>query len=126
MSLKYPDVSVDKFHIDILTAPFVQRSQQFDAVVWSAALRLKFLGHREAHDAIDRRDRIDLAPRFGRSAHGRSRRPREHGRCLSCDCGAALNCVRSLTRGGGLSSEKFRSECTPASKVNTHRIRFRA
>ena len=35
MSLKYPDVSVDKFHIDILTAHFVQRPQQFDVVVAS-------------------------------------------------------------------------------------------
>ncbi|GIX23722.1 MAG: tartrate dehydrogenase [Caldimonas sp.] len=35
MSRRYPDVSVDKFHIDILTAHFVQRPEQFDVVVAS-------------------------------------------------------------------------------------------
>jgi tartrate dehydrogenase/decarboxylase/D-malate dehydrogenase len=105
-------VAVDQFHIDILTAHFVQRPQQFDVVVasnlfgdilsdlgpactgtigiapsanlnptrqwpslfepvhgsapdiagqgianpigqiWSAALMLEFLGHRDAHDAV--------------------------------------------------------------------------
>ncbi|MBT9595880.1 MAG: tartrate dehydrogenase [Vitreoscilla sp.] len=109
---EYPEVRVDRFHIDILTAHFVRRPQQFDVVVasnlfgdilsdlgpactgtigiapsanlnptrewpslfepvhgsapdiagrgvanpigqiWSAALMLDFLGHREAHDAI--------------------------------------------------------------------------
>ena len=112
MSKAYPEVAVDRFHIDILTAHFVQRPQQFDVVVasnlfgdilsdlgpactgtigiapsaslnptrrwpslfepvhgsapdiagrgvanpigqiWSAALMLDFLGHRQAHDAI--------------------------------------------------------------------------
>ena len=112
MALGYPQVAVDRFHIDILTAHFVQRPQQFDVVVasnlfgdilsdlgpactgtigiapsanlnptrqwpslfepvhgsapdiagkgvanpigqiWSAALMLDFLGHREAHDAV--------------------------------------------------------------------------
>jgi tartrate dehydrogenase/decarboxylase / D-malate dehydrogenase len=112
MATKYPDVTVDKFHIDILTAHFVQRPQHFDVVVasnlfgdilsdlgpactgtigiapsanlnptrefpslfepvhgsapdiagkgianpigqvWSAAMMLDFLGHRDAHDAI--------------------------------------------------------------------------
>jgi tartrate dehydrogenase/decarboxylase/D-malate dehydrogenase len=112
MSRLYPEVSVDRFHIDILTAHFVQRPQHFDVVVasnlfgdilsdlgpactgtigiapsanlnptrawpslfepvhgsapdiagrglanpigqiWSAALMLDFLGHRQAHDAI--------------------------------------------------------------------------
>ena len=112
ISRLYPEVSVDRFHIDILTAHFVQRPQHFDVVVasnlfgdilsdlgpactgtigiapsanlnptrawpslfepvhgsapdiagrglanpigqiWSAALMLDFLGHREAHDAI--------------------------------------------------------------------------
>ena len=33
MSKAYPQVSVDRFHIDILTAHFVQRPQQFDVVV---------------------------------------------------------------------------------------------
>jgi len=112
MSVAYPDVAVDQFHIDILTAHFVQRPTQFDVVVasnlfgdilsdlgpactgtigiapsanlnptrewpslfepvhgsapdiagkgianpigqiWSGALMLDFLGHRDAHDAM--------------------------------------------------------------------------
>ena len=112
MSREFPDVQVDRFHIDILTAHFVQRPQHFDVVVasnlfgdilsdlgpactgtigiapsanlnptrhwpslfepvhgsapdiagqgvanpigqiWSAALMLDFLGHRDAHDAV--------------------------------------------------------------------------
>ncbi len=35
MALQYPDVTVDKFHIDILTAHFVQRPDFFDVVVAS-------------------------------------------------------------------------------------------
>ena len=35
MAKAYPDVTVDQFHIDILTAHFVQRPQQFDVVVAS-------------------------------------------------------------------------------------------
>jgi tartrate dehydrogenase/decarboxylase / D-malate dehydrogenase len=35
MAKAYPDVSVDRFHIDILTAHFVQRPQHFDVVVAS-------------------------------------------------------------------------------------------
>ena len=112
MAAKYPQVAVDRFHIDILTAHFVQRPQHFDVVVasnlfgdilsdlgpactgtigiapsanlnptrqwpslfepvhgsapdiagkgwanpigqvWSAAMMLDFLGHREAHDVV--------------------------------------------------------------------------
>ena len=112
MSKAYPEVSVDKYHIDILTAFFVQRPHLFDVVVasnlfgdilsdlgpactgtigiapsanlnptrqwpslfepvhgsapdiagrfvanpigqvWSVAMMLDFLGHRDAHDAI--------------------------------------------------------------------------
>ncbi|MEO5845007.1 MAG: tartrate dehydrogenase [Caldimonas sp.] len=112
MAKRFPDVRVDRFHIDILTAHFVQRPQIFDVVVasnlfgdilsdlgpacagtigiapsanidptrkhpslfepvhgsapdiagqgianpigqiWTAALMLDFLGHRDAHDAI--------------------------------------------------------------------------
>ena len=112
MAKLYPQVGVDRFHIDILTAHFVQRPQHFDVVVasnlfgdilsdlgpactgtigiapsaninptrewpslfepvhgsapdiagrgianpigmvWSAAMMLDFLGHRDAHDAI--------------------------------------------------------------------------
>jgi len=35
MAAQYPDVHVDKFHIDILTAHFVQRPDHFDVVVAS-------------------------------------------------------------------------------------------
>ena len=35
MARHYPDVAVDRFHIDILTAHFVQRPQHFDVVVAS-------------------------------------------------------------------------------------------
>jgi tartrate dehydrogenase/decarboxylase / D-malate dehydrogenase len=35
MGRQYPDVTVDKFHIDILTAHFVQRPEHFDVVVAS-------------------------------------------------------------------------------------------
>ena len=112
MARQFPDVTVDQFHIDILTAHFVQRPTQFDVVVasnlfgdilsdlgpactgtigiapsanlnptrewpslfepvhgsapdiagkgianpigqiWSGALMLDFLGHRDAHDAM--------------------------------------------------------------------------
>jgi len=112
MAKSFPEVSVDRFHIDILTAHFVQRPQHFDVVVasnlfgdilsdlgpactgtigiapsanlnptrawpslfepvhgsapdiagrgianpigmvWSAAMMLDFLGHRDAHDRI--------------------------------------------------------------------------
>jgi len=112
MAAAYPDVAVDRFHIDILTAHFVQRPELFDVVVasnlfgdilsdlgpactgtigiapsanlnptrkhpslfepvhgsapdiagrgianpvgqiWSGAMMLDFLGHRDAHDAI--------------------------------------------------------------------------
>jgi tartrate dehydrogenase/decarboxylase / D-malate dehydrogenase len=112
MAKQFPEVAVDQFHIDILTAHFVQRPQHFDVVVasnlfgdilsdlgpactgtigiapsaslnptrawpslfepvhgsapdiagkglanpigqiWSAALMLDFLGHRDAHDAV--------------------------------------------------------------------------
>ena len=112
MAAQYPQVALDQFHIDILTAHFVQRPQQFDVVVasnlfgdilsdlgpactgtigiapsanlnptrawpslfepvhgsapdiagkgvanpigqvWSAAMMLDFLGHRDAHDTV--------------------------------------------------------------------------
>jgi tartrate dehydrogenase/decarboxylase / D-malate dehydrogenase len=112
MAAQFPQVSTDRFHIDILAAHFVQRPQMFDVVVasnlfgdilsdlgpactgtiaiapsaninptrtwpslfepvhgsapdiagkqmanpigqvWSAAMMLDFLGHRDAHDAI--------------------------------------------------------------------------
>ena len=125
MAKAYPDVSVDRFHIDILTAHFVQRPQAFDVVVasnlfgdilsdlgpacagtigiapsanlnptrqfpslfepvhgsapdiagrgvanpigqiWSGALMLDFLGHREAHDAIMHAIEAALDPHSG-------------------------------------------------------------
>ena len=112
MAKAYPDIRLDKFHIDILTAHFVQRPDFFDVVVasnlfgdilsdlgpactgtigiapsanlnpdrlfpslfepvhgsapdiagkgianpigqiWSAAMMLEFLGHKDAHDAV--------------------------------------------------------------------------
>ncbi len=135
---RYPEVRVDRYHIDILTAHFVQRPQIFDTVVasnlfgdilsdlgpactgtigiapsaninptrehpslfepvhgsapdiagqgianpigqiWSAALMLDFLGHRDAHDADHRRDREPSSTRARRPEDARSRRQREH------------------------------------------------
>jgi tartrate dehydrogenase/decarboxylase/D-malate dehydrogenase len=125
MAKSYPDVTVDRFHIDILTAHFVQRPQAFDVVVasnlfgdilsdlgpactgtigiapsanlnpsrewpslfepvhgsapdiagkgvanpigqiWSAALMLDFLGHRQAHDAVLKAIETVLDPSAG-------------------------------------------------------------
>jgi tartrate dehydrogenase/decarboxylase/D-malate dehydrogenase len=122
MASRFPDVRVDRYHIDILAAHFVQRPQTFDTVVasnlfgdilsdlgpactgtigiapsaninptrehpslfepvhgsapdiagrgianpigqvWSAALMLDFLGHREAHDAVIRAIETVLEP----------------------------------------------------------------
>jgi tartrate dehydrogenase/decarboxylase / D-malate dehydrogenase len=145
MAKAYPQVSVDRFHIDILSAHFVQRPQQFDVVVasnlfgdilsdlgpactgtigiapsaslnpsrewpslfepvhgsapdiagqglanpigqvWSAALMLDFLGHREAHDAMLRAIEAVLAP-----ASGAPRTPDLGGRAGTADVGAAI------------------------------------
>ena len=125
MAAGYPEVRVDRYHIDILTAHFVQRPQTFDTVVasnlfgdilsdlgpactgtigiapsaninptrehpslfepvhgsapdiaglgranpigqiWSAALMLDFLGHRDAHDAIVAAVEVVLEPSNG-------------------------------------------------------------
>jgi tartrate dehydrogenase/decarboxylase/D-malate dehydrogenase len=125
MAKHYPDVKTDRFHIDILSAHFVQRPQFFDVVVasnlfgdilsdlgpactgtigiapsanlnptrqfpslfepvhgsapdiagrgvanpvgqiWSAAMMLDFLGHRDAHDAIVRAIEVALDPSNG-------------------------------------------------------------
>jgi tartrate dehydrogenase/decarboxylase/D-malate dehydrogenase len=125
MAKAYPAVTVDRFHIDILTAHFVQRPQQFDVVVasnlfgdilsdlgpactgtigiapsanlnptrewpslfepvhgsapdiagqgianpigqiWSVAMMLDFLGHRDAHDAVVRAIEAVLDPDSG-------------------------------------------------------------
>jgi tartrate dehydrogenase/decarboxylase/D-malate dehydrogenase len=145
MARRYPDVAVDKFHIDILTAHFVQRPQQFDVVVasnlfgdilsdlgpactgtigiapsanlnptrespslfepvhgsapdiagrgianpigqiWSAALMLDFLGHRDAHDAILRAIEAALDP-----ASGAPRTPDLGGSARTTDVGRAI------------------------------------
>jgi tartrate dehydrogenase/decarboxylase/D-malate dehydrogenase len=125
MAAKFPGVRVDRYHIDILTAHFVQRPQVFDTVVasnlfgdilsdlgpactgtvgiapsaninpsrehpslfepvhgsapdiagrgianpigqiWSGALMLDFLGHRDAHDAIVAAIETVLDPKGG-------------------------------------------------------------
>ncbi len=125
MAKDYPDVTVDKFHIDILSAHFVQRPDFFDVVVgsnlfgdilsdlgpactgtigiapsanlnperkfpslfepvhgsapdiagqqkanpigqiWSGALMLDFLGHRNAHDAVMQAIESALQPGSG-------------------------------------------------------------
>ena len=144
MAAQYPQVAVDRFHIDILTAHFVQRPQQFDVVVasnlfgdilsdlgpactgtigiapsaninptrqwpslfepvhgsapdiagkgvanpigqvWSAALMLDFLGHRQAHDAVLRAIEAVLAdPHAPRTAD-------IGGTAGTADVGAAL------------------------------------
>jgi len=142
---QYPDVTVDQFHIDILTAHFVQRPEHFDVVVasnlfgdilsdlgpactgtiglapsanlnpdrrfpslfepvhgsapdiagkgvanpigqiWSGALMLDFLGHREAHDAILRAIEAVLDP-----AGGGPRTPDMGGSANTTDVGRAV------------------------------------
>jgi tartrate dehydrogenase/decarboxylase / D-malate dehydrogenase len=145
MAKAYPQVAVDRFHIDILTAHFVQRPQAFDVVVasnlfgdilsdlgpactgtigiapsanlnptrewpslfepvhgsapdiagkgvanpigqiWSAALMLDFLGHRDAHDAIVEAIESVLDP-----ASGAPRTPDLGGRAGTRDLGLAI------------------------------------
>ena len=145
MAKAYPEVSVDRFHIDILTAHFVQRPQQFDVVVasnlfgdilsdlgpactgtigiapsaslnptrqwpslfepvhgsapdiagkgvanpigqiWSAALMLDFLGHRDAHDAMVAAIEAVLEPKSGAP-----RTPDLGGRGSTSDVGRAV------------------------------------
>jgi tartrate dehydrogenase/decarboxylase / D-malate dehydrogenase len=145
MAKTYPDVAVDRFHIDILCAHFVQRPQQFDVVVasnlfgdilsdlgpactgtigiapsanlnptrewpslfepvhgsapdiagrqvanpigqiWSGAMMLDFLGHRDAHDAIVRAIEAVLDP-----ASGAPRTPDLGGHARTLDVGQAV------------------------------------
>ena len=145
MAKAYDDVRVDRYHIDILAAHFVQRPQLFDVVVasnlfgdilsdlgpactgtigiapsaninptrehpslfepvhgsapdiagrgvanpigqiWSAALMLDFLGHRDAHDAIVRAIETVLEP-----ASGGPRTPDLGGRDSTTDVGRAI------------------------------------
>ena len=144
MARAYPDVTVDRFHIDILTAYFVQRPQLFDVVVasnlfgdilsdlgpactgtigiapsanlnptrawpslfepvhgsapdiagqgvanpigqiWSVAMMLDFLGHRDAHDAVLHAIEAVLADPAA------PRTPDLGGRAGTQDLGAAL------------------------------------
>jgi tartrate dehydrogenase/decarboxylase/D-malate dehydrogenase len=145
MAKAYPDVRVDKFHIDILAAHFVQRPDFFDVVVgsnlfgdilsdlgpactgtigiapsanlnpdrthpslfepvhgsapdiagkgianpigqiWSGALMLDHLGHREAHDAILSAIETVLDPR-----NGGPRTADLGGKSGTADVGAAI------------------------------------
>jgi tartrate dehydrogenase/decarboxylase/D-malate dehydrogenase len=145
MAKAYPGVAVDRFHIDILTAHFVQRPQQFDVVVasnlfgdilsdlgpactgtigiapsvnmnptrewpsvfepvhgsapdiagqgvanpigqiWSAAMMLDFLGHRDAHDAILGAIEAVLEP-----SSGAPRTPDLGGTARTGDVGSAI------------------------------------
>jgi tartrate dehydrogenase/decarboxylase / D-malate dehydrogenase len=145
MSKAYPLVAVDRFHIDILAAHFVQRPQAFDVVVasnlfgdilsdlgpactgtigiapsaslnpsrewpslfepvhgsapdiagrgvanpigqiWSGALMLDFLGHRDAHDAMLRAIESVLEP-----ASGAPRTPDLGGAASTSDVGRAI------------------------------------
>ncbi|MEO7008693.1 MAG: tartrate dehydrogenase [Caldimonas sp.] len=145
MAKSYADVAVDRFHIDILAAHFVQRPQFFDVVVasnlfgdilsdlgpactgtigiapsanlnptrefpslfepvhgsapdiagrglanpiaqiWSGAMMLDFLGHRDAHDAILRAIESVLDP-----ASGAPRTPDLGGTANTADLGRAI------------------------------------
>jgi tartrate dehydrogenase/decarboxylase/D-malate dehydrogenase len=146
MAAKYPQVEVDRFHIDILTAHFVQRPQIFDVVVasnlfgdilsdlgpactgtigiapsanlnptrehpslfepvhgsapdiagqrlanpigqiWSGAMMLDHLGHRDAHDAILRAIETVLDP-----SSGAPRTPDLGGKHRTEDVGRAIS-----------------------------------
>jgi tartrate dehydrogenase/decarboxylase/D-malate dehydrogenase len=145
MAANYPGVRTDRFHIDILTAHFVQRPEFFDVVVasnlfgdilsdlgpactgtigiapsanlnptrewpslfepvhgsapdiagqqlanpigqiWSAAMMLDFLGHKEAHDAVVRAIETVLEP-----SSGAPRTPDLGGTARTADVGRAV------------------------------------
>ena len=145
MAKRYPQVAVDRFHIDILAAHFVQRPQAFDVVVasnlfgdilsdlgpactgtigiapsanlnptrafpslfepvhgsapdiagrqianpigqiWSAAMMLDFLGHRDAHDAV-----VQAIERVLDPASGAPRTPDLGGTARTADVGQAV------------------------------------
>ncbi len=145
MGARFPDVRVDRFHIDILCAHFVQRPQHFDTVVasnlfgdilsdlgpactgtigiapaanidpsrthpsvfepvhgsapdiagrgianpigqiWSGALMLDFLGHRDAHDAVVKAIETVLDP-----SSGGPKTPDLGGRASTSDVGRAV------------------------------------
>ena len=52
MSARYPDIRTDQFHIDILSAHFVQRPQFFDVVVGSNLFDLTPEGRPAGWDAV--------------------------------------------------------------------------
>jgi tartrate dehydrogenase/decarboxylase/D-malate dehydrogenase len=145
MAARFPEVRTDRFHIDILTAHFVQRPQFFDTVVasnlfgdilsdlgpactgtigiapsaninpsrehpslfepvhgsapdiagrgianpigqiWSGAMMLDFLGHRDAHDAVIAAIETVLDP-----AGGGPRTPDLGGSANTADLGRAI------------------------------------
>ena len=145
MAKGYPDVRVDKFHIDILTAHFVQRPDFFDVAVasnlfgdilsdlgpactgticiapsanlnpdrhmpslfepvhgsapditgrnianpigqiWSGAMMLDFLGHKDAHDAI-----LLAIEKALESGSGAPRTPDLGGTANTADVGKAI------------------------------------
>jgi tartrate dehydrogenase/decarboxylase / D-malate dehydrogenase len=145
MAKSYPKVKVDKFHIDILSAHFVQRPDFFDVVVasnlfgdilsdlgpactgtigiapsanvdpqrrfpslfepvhgsapdiagrqianpigqiWSGAMMLEFLGHKDAHDAVLRAIEQVLDPKSGAP-----RTPDIGGKAGTADLGRAI------------------------------------
>jgi tartrate dehydrogenase/decarboxylase/D-malate dehydrogenase len=161
MATNFPDVRVDRFHIDILAAHFVQRPQMFDTVVasnlfgdilsdlgpactgtigiapsanlnptrahpslfepvhgsapdiagqgianpigqiWSGALMLDFLGHREAHDAIIAAIEAVLDP-----ASGAPRTRDLGGRASTADLGRAVADALASARTGATAASR--------------------
>ena len=161
MAAHFPDVRIDRFHIDILTAHFVQRPQMFDVVVasnlfgdilsdlgpacagtigvapsanldptrehpslfepvhgsapdiagkgvanpigqiWSGALMLDFLGHRDAHDAIIAAIETVLDP-----ASGAPRTRDLGGRASTTELGKAVADALSSSRAGATAASR--------------------
>ena len=151
MAKAYPDIRLDKFHIDILTAHFVQRPDFFDVVVasnlfgdilsdlgpactgtigiapsanlnpdrmfpslfepvhgsapdiagkgianpigqiWSGAMMLEFLGHKDAHDAVLAAIEKVLDP-----TSGAPKTPDIGGNAKTTDVGKAIAAVLSI------------------------------
>ena len=171
MAKAYPDVAVDRFHIDILTAHFVQRPAAcstwsspatcsatscptwarpaparsasrrrptstrrahwpslFEPVhgsapdiagrgvanpigqIWSAALMLDFLGHRDAHDAIAAAIEAVLEP-----GCGAPRTPDLGGTAATSDLGRALArmVARESRRSSALVDGVVSTDCAP-------------
>ena len=179
MAKAYPGVKVDKFHIDILTAHFVQRPDFFDVVVastlfgdilsdlgpactgtigiapsanlnpsrqwpslfepvhgsapdiagrgianpigqiWSGALLLDFLGHRDAHDAVLRAIEQVLEP-----AHAGPRWQRPHRGRRSRGRGSAADVRRARARAQHRTRAAHEANPPSACPSFAHRIRF--